>query len=321
MATVSTPPQVQKPPGIHFYLPEEHWRGAIPQSPLEYWEEHESKRGPKHFGRYSWTLKTYLYLKQFGIDCSLTPVIPEDGIVIAHRDFLTGFDRHALKNVLLVCIKADRDPLETADLHIIQNPCDPISQSVRWEQRTYFIHYWPQEKIIPRDAGRASSLRNVAYIGRSWNLDPALQSEGWETALRETGMAWKMPAPDHWNDYRKIDAVVAVRRFNHSGNYANKPASKLVNSWIAGVPAILGNESAYRAERLSELDYIEVNSLSETIETLKYLKTNGDLYNQMIYNGKQRAENFNAVNIVAEWEQFIQNFAIPWYFQKVKLAG
>ena len=290
IGTMSTPLQAQNPPGIHFYLPEGQWNGAIPQSPMEFWEEHESNRGPKHFGRYSWTLKTYLYLKQFGIDCCLTSVIPKGGIVIAHSDFLTGFDRHALKNVLLVCIKADRDPLDTADIHIIQNPYDPIAQSNRWEQRTCFIHYWPQENIIPRDSGRTSSLRSVAYIGRSWNIDPAIMSAGWETALREIGMAWKMPAPDHWNDYREIDAVVAVRRFNHSGTYANKPASKLVNSWIAGVPAILGNESAYWAERLSDLDYIEVNSLSDTIDALKYLKTNADVYHRMIYNGKQRAQ-------------------------------
>jgi hypothetical protein len=38
-------------------------------------------------------------------------------------------------------------------------------------------------------------------------------------------------------------------------------AIKLYNCWHAGVPAVLGAESAFRANRRSDLDYLEVQSL------------------------------------------------------------
>ena len=43
---------------------------------------------------------------------------------------------------------------------------------------------------------------------------------------------------------------------------------------IAGVPALLGCESAYQAERRNEYDYFEVHSADEVLETL--LRLRGD---------------------------------------------
>src|SRR5436309_1927650 len=80
--------------------------------------------------------------------------------------------------------------------------------------------------------------------------------------------------------------VLAVRP---EGRSTNKPASKLVNAWLAGVPALLGPEIAYRELRRSELDYCEVSSLAEAQAAVDRLLGDPGLYNAMVENGRARA--------------------------------
>ena len=90
-----------------------------------------------------------------------------------------------------------------------------------------------------------------------------------------------------------------------------------MNSWQAGVPAILGCESAYRAERRNELDYLEVKTIDEALNALCFLKDNKTVYLQMIENGKRRAKDLTHAKIAKEWEVFIKHVAIPQYYRKV----
>jgi hypothetical protein len=304
------------PPEIYFYLPEQARFDPLPESVQGYWEAYESQRGPRHFGRYSWTLKTYLYLKRYGIACNLAGTLPRRGIVIAHRDFLEDLSELALEGILLVCIKADRKALETAELHVVQNPTDPVVSTSESRDSACFIHYWPQDPLLRRDQERGATLRNIAYFGRSWHLAPQLQGSDWVEALKKLGLQWRIVPPDQWHDYRQVDAVVAVRSFDAVETFDVKPASKLVNAWRAGVPAILGPESAYRAERECELDYLEVNTLGETLEALNTLRSNADLYLQMAEHGERRAQAFTPECIAREWESFFREAAIPAYASK-----
>ena len=56
-------------------------------------------------------------------------------------------------------------------------------------------------------------------------------------------------------------------------DYFAKPASKLVNAWHAGVPALLGPEPAYQALRM-QFDYIEIRSPEDAIREVIRLKEN-----------------------------------------------
>ena len=58
-------------------------------------------------------------------------------------------------------------------------------------------------------------------------------------------------------DYRTLDAVIAVRPFEPHLYFA-KPASKLINAWRAGVPALVGPEFASREIRRTDDDFLEV---------------------------------------------------------------
>ena len=94
--------------------------------------------------------------------------------------------------------------------------------------------------------------------------------------------------------------MLAVRP-EASDLYIHKPASKLINAWLAGVPALLGPEYAFRELRRSSLDYFEVSSLEDAIAAVKALSTDPQLYRAMVANGLERAKDFETDRIVELW--------------------
>jgi hypothetical protein len=302
-------------PPIYFYVPESDWPSDyMPDSSQGYWEwmcsrYRLSKTDPKYkyLGRYNWTLQAYLNLKDRGFPCQLIKTLPSEGIILAHRAFLPFHLRPSPK-VMIVCIKADYEEHPYALFHVVQN-----EQETKMVRDSYYISNWPQPGLIPRDSERGDRFENIAYFGIEKNLAPELRDPSWSEKLKELGLNWQVVSRDRWNDYSNVDAIFAVRSFKQESDYKWKPASKLVNAWLAGVPAILGCESAYQAERQSELDYIEVNSVEEALNALKSLRDNQELRQRMLENGRVRAESMTVEQITQRWRKFLTDVAVPEY--------
>ncbi|NEQ27236.1 MAG: glycosyltransferase family 1 protein, partial [Microcoleus sp. SIO2G3] len=125
---------------------------------------------------------------------------------------------------------------------------------------------------------------------------------------------------NRWNDYSQVDAIVAVRSFDQqqlylNRNYISKPATKLYNAWLAGVPAILGCESAYQAERQHPLDYLEVTSPTDILSVLKRLRDEPSLRQEIVKNGQIRAQQIHPSNITSRWCNFLNDIAVPTYYR------
>jgi hypothetical protein len=178
----------------------------------------------------------------------------------------------------------------------------------------YYMPHWPQPGLIPRDPGRSDRFENVAFFGNEENLAPELKEQSWHEHLNALGLSWHVVSPDKWNDYSDVDVILSVRDFNGQA-HPLKPPTKLYNAWHAGVSAILGCESAFRAERKSELDYLEVASLDEVILALKRLRDDKALYHAMVENGRVRAEATQPAKITARWRSFLTDIAVPAYEQ------
>jgi hypothetical protein len=79
------------------------------------------------------------------------------------------------------------------------------------------------------------------------------------------------------------------------------------------VPAILGLESAYRATRRSDLDYLEAMSVEAAVAALKHLRDDRDLRRAMVENGRRRAEDFHAANFMKRWRTLLANELVATY--------
>lgn len=257
-------------------------------------------------GVYSWTLQTYIRLLGAGANCQLVDTIPAEGIIIAHR-YSLPFHFKPTGEQFVICVKADHDWHPYAHLHIVQNIQETGADS-------YFIPLWAQPGIKRRDAARGSKFEHIAYFGIEKNLAPQLQDESWQQIMSDLGLRFSIMGKNRWNDYSDVDAVLAVRSFDEKQTYKYKPATKLYNSWFAGVPAILGPDSAFRYERQSDLDYLEVTSLEETIAAIKRLRDDVDLRVAMMDNCEKRAQKFQTETILRQWRQFIEDVAVPAYY-------
>ncbi len=310
-------------PAIYFYVPdEERPFYSIAENVQSYWAWLMSQPGIRAYGKYNWTLQTFLHLRDANFPCHLTGELPSSGIVVAHRDFL-GNDIHRVSERLLICILADRNAPNclgrhpNADLHIVQNPTD-IPSDRATAHADHYIPFWPQPGLLPRDVKRGGRFETVAYFGDTDNLAAELKNPTWAKRLAELGLRWQIVPRYGWHDYRHIDAIVAVRSFQ-AQTFAHKPATKLYNSWHAEVPAIFGNESAYRSMRQSELDYLEVNSFDEAISAVTRLRDSSELRQAMRANARLRSEETSPCKLIASWFTFFSDTAIPAYHRRVRL--
>ncbi|MCG5497541.1 glycosyltransferase [Ectothiorhodospira variabilis] len=261
-----------------------------------------------------WSSQTFLRLRAQGYDVKAGNHPPQAGVVCCHADDLHALINHpsCSDHLLIACARADREPQLYADYEIVQNQWS--SNDVRCR----FIPHWPQPGLRRRSPERRA-LRCVGYKGEEGNLHPWFLADEWGGFLKENGLSWDLDttawsgseASHHsrWNDYSSIDVFLSIRK-DFQGGYYHKPASKLVNSWQAGVPAILGSEVAYLELRKSPLDYIHAQSPEHVKEALLSLMRNPQLYSNMVENGLKRAEEFTAEKVTNRWVQVFSELAI-----------
>jgi len=300
-------------PPIYFYIPQRYFPAeGFPEHSDDYWAWQNTNPGKYQWGMYNWTLQTYLFLKEDGFPCSLVGELPTEGIVISHRDLLPDHVRPNHKT-LLICIIGDKVEHPYAQMHIVQNLKDTSrrKRSALWNKH-YFPH-WRQSSLIPRNPERGDRFENIAYMGEIKNLAAELCDPSFKESLEEMGLRWHIVGREGWNDYSEIDAIVSVRRFIPLKNLRVKPALKLCNAWHAGVPAILGKEPAFQAERVRDLDYLEINSLDELLNTLKHLRDDVELRQAIVANGRLRARETSSVNLVRRWRRFLLETATAEY--------
>lgn len=314
----------QELPEIYFYFPDTKLSvNSLPQNARYYWEWQcdQHSISSMQSGGCFWTLQTYLYLNDYGFPCKLVAEMPDEGIVVTHRDFLANSFEPGAK-LLLVCLRADVDRHPYAQLHVVQNPHQVIAKRSMELWESYFIPHWPQPAIIPRNLERGETFKNVMFLGNEVNLVPEFREQNWYDQLQDLGLKFHKKLNHHeWHDYSNTDVILAIRSMGFANDWRGKPASKLYSAWHSGVPAILGYESAFRSERKSDLDYLEATSLEEVIFALSRLKDNKQLRHEMVENGWIRAKETQPDAMVKRWQDFLTNIAIPAYKDWCKMKS
>jgi hypothetical protein len=303
-------------PDIYFYIPSDIYNPEWPKSLNDNWISFG--KGPN-----IWTYFTPIVLKEKGYDVKITTKIPDEGIVLSHSRYLPQ-KRLVNDKTILICIRADYGRNHMAHIHIVQNPKQPkmigkdILERLFFPGLSFYIPYWPQPGLIPRDPNRGDKFENIVYMGALKNLHEDLRSESFKKELENEGIKFKIiTSRANWNDYSQVDGVLALRPTSGDSDL-RKPPSKLVNAWLARVPAILGPESAFRALRKSEYDYIEVKNIKQIKKAVLFLKDNPEIRKKMIENGILRSSEFTIDSIANRWIHFFENVAIPYYLKWIK---
>ncbi|MEP6485976.1 hypothetical protein NDI43_02155 [Microcoleus vaginatus GB2-A3] len=248
-----------------------------------------------------WIILTYLYLKRKHLTVSISDrFIPGQICVVSSLDLKIS-DRNF--NSFVVGCRSDGFQPPLCDITVVQNKLCLDSET------DIFIPHWPQPGLIPRLKERGSTIENIVFKGDEINLYESFRSPEFKRELEKLGVTLRINGqlenqPVRWHDYSTDDLVLAVRDVTEKDALV-KPASKLVNAWIAGVPALLGPEPAFREQRKSELDYIEVTTPQAVFEAVQLLKSHPELYQQMVASGNKRAEDFTEEKMIQRWYEFL----------------
>lgn len=249
-----------------------------------------------------WIALTYARLRDSGLSVRLDNRLPDAGTVVfyaGHKRAL--WRRHDRGNrALLVSVRSDRRPVGFADAEIVQNAASADGR------HAFHLPHWPQPGLRPRDAARGTALRTLLFPGTPQNLHPDFASRRWHDFLAERGIAFRQQdgaRPTAWPDYREVDALLAIRP-SGAQLVRNKPAWKLFNAWLAGVPAILGPEAGYRELREDPLDYLEAHDLGGAMAAVERL-CEPATYAAMVEHGRQRGRAFTTEATVARWRALL----------------
>lgn len=245
-----------------------------------------------------WIVSTYLRLREAGFDVQIASIPREDSInVVCSPKVLL---RSTPSRSVIVSIRADRAAPSWGDLCLVQNPLN-LNQQTDW-----LIDHWPQPNLIPRSLDRGDQVERVGVIGPVSSMaaeirDPRFRSKlerlGFELVIRSDGASW--------NDYSDLDVQLTYRTGPKS-LLRCKPATKIVQSWIARCPAITGVEPCFRAVGRSRVDYLEAASASEIIQHLQSLRDDPALYRSLINNGAVRSRSHDEPAVLRQWIAFLE---------------
>ncbi|NEP18685.1 MAG: hypothetical protein F6J97_17585 [Leptolyngbya sp. SIO4C1] len=300
------------PQPVYFFLPRDRWPQTVPERLDGY-----------HPGCaddiFRWITQTYVHLRQRGVACELVNQLPAAGIVIAHRDCLhPGGYLSPHPDLFWVCLQSDRPLLAYAQQQVLPNPL--------WAQQQPNSHYigaWPTP-VRSRCSQRGDRFETVAYVGHLNDLADELKQYRFRQQIEALGLRWQARLHDPY-DYQDIDAVVAVRSFNperlrKTRQFMHQSAQKLCDAWLAGVPAILGPESACQPLQQSPPAYLEARSVTDVLAALQQLRDRPSWRQQLIASGQRQAQAFSA--IAADWQQYLSTAVWPAYrvWQSLPLA-
>jgi hypothetical protein len=310
-AVAQAPAVLAEPVAVHFFIDPsgvtiERLRGLDPDR-----EWTDMRRAKER-----WVVAAYARLKRLGHAVTLGTDVPASGFVVYHKeDHRTVLERAPRSGApVLVACRADFRSADEADFEILQNGHFADGR------RSFFVPLWPQPGLIPRDPSRGTRVENVGFKGYVGNLLPELREEPFARFLREHGMRLELdtvvdrdvsqPVQAAWHDYSEVDVVLALRPGSER-EHTHKPATKLYNAWLAGVPAILSPDLAFRELRRSELDYLEARTGDEAKAALVRLRSEPDLYAAMVENGRHRGRDFSPDAVARRWETLLYSTLPP----------
>jgi len=294
---------------ICFLLPEpDSVLEALPTSIAEYWQwQGSAAQLTPYWGRYHWVLQTYLYLKDAGLQVVLRNTLPSRGVIVTHFDCVDYGYRPTPEQYLVIMLVDREVPHPRARLHVLHNPLQRLPLGL---QHCY-MPPWPQIGLIPRDPARGDRFETLGYFGYPHNLHADIVAESFQREIADLGLRMFVPPPAAWHDFSEVDCVMAVRNFGRDTTHLNKPSLKLFNAWLAGAPAILGHETAYRSEGQPGSGYLEATTPAELLEAIRLLRDDPVRRRALVEHGRAAVRAFGVDRTVERWRRLLRQHVAP----------
>ncbi|TIN26420.1 glycosyltransferase [Mesorhizobium sp.] len=239
-------------------------------------------------GAVAWTVQSYLILRQHRENLTISTEPMLDRINIAHVSSWRQIS--SCVRCYKVSARADYRRKYDVDFEILQNATN-LKNS-----RQIYLPHWPSPRLKPRSADR-SGVENVAYAGELGvrNIAKSLKASD-----QVKGFRFLTIDRQRWHDLSNVDVLIAIRDFS-TKLFVDKPPTKLINAWHAGIPLIGGYDSAFSQIGIPGVDYIRVRSESELEAALQRLRDDPEYYSSIVEAGRVRSKEYTRESIAQEW--------------------
>jgi hypothetical protein len=140
----------------------------------------------------------------------------------------------------------------------------------------------------------------VAYVGYAHNGNLASTPESWKKMLDPHNIEFRFLTEKNWHDLSSIDVLIGIRSFDHN-KHNNKPPSKLINAWHAGIPFIGGHDSAFKQVGTPDEDYLLAGTQKEVVNAILKLRDEPELYEKLVRKGFKKAEEYTIEKVSQQW--------------------
>jgi len=240
---------------------------------------------------WAWLVQTFYELEGSGLPVTASAEPQASKINVIHADDYLSLDSKA--DFFAAVVIADRRVYYPGNCLLVQNRKQGVGAA------SYCIPHWNQPGLIPRvttTLGEKDGF-HIAFAGIPANtvrLEEILAGARFDRPVRLSTLS-----PDEWNDFSTIDALVAVRDFEGNG-HPEKPPTKLFNAWCAGVPFIGGMDCAYEQVGRPGIDYLQVSTRQQLIETIARLQDQ-QVWQSFVREGAKASETYGRESTRATW--------------------
>jgi hypothetical protein len=222
-----------------------------------------------------------------------------------HEGTVRRLARAALRHPSVVVVRADI-PLAVSSPSFARCEVMPNRASIVDPRTQRWLPLLPQRGVVPRDPDRAGSIGTLAYKGYGFNVPSELRERSFLEALAECGVRVALDTePSRWPDFRTADVALCLRRFNDrwdDSRHLRKPATKLVNAWVAGAIPLVAPQAAYLELVRPGDDALVVESPDEVVDAVRRLTVDADLVDRLRAGGAERGQEFTADRVLDAWE-------------------
>ena len=175
----------------------------------------------------------------------------------------------------------------------------------------------PQRGLAPRRQERFGCIRTVGVFAYASNVPTWVHSDSFRAALAALGIETRLRllepggADPRWHDYSDVDAVLCVRTDPLGTGHLRKPATKLVNAWVAGCVPLVSAEPAYLELGRPGDDCLVVSDADSVVAALRRLTTEAGRVAVMEGHVSLRAQEFARERVLQRWVDVLFDPAVP----------
>lgn len=201
-------------------------------------------------------------------------------------------------------------PLEVASPRPFSIEIMPSSAAIHDARCQVALPLLPQRGLIPRSEDRGARLETIVLKARAENVPAYAMDAGFIAELRSLGLELAIhtqkDTPNRWHDFSDVDAVLCTRAESvfdvGDTTYRRKPATKLINAWVAGVIPIIAGEASYLAElALEPKSAVQADGRDQIVAALSRLASSPAEREEVLAAGRRTRERFEVGRIVALW--------------------